>query len=386
MTARIKAAVVFGTRPEAIKMAPVVLELRREKRIDARTIVTAQHREMLDQVLDLFGITPDTDLNLMRQDQRLGEFMSRALTALTKVFEVERPDIVIVHGDTSTTLAAALAAFYLKIPVGHVEAGLRVKDRFCPFPEEMNRRLVDQMATLYFAPTKRAVDNLKSLGVPQDSIYLTGNTVVDAVAIILRNWSKFTTPDAERWAKARGFKILLTAHRRESFGAVLDGICDAVLRTLASQPDAHVLASVHRNPRVRKAMHAALTEHPRVTLISPPPYGEFIRLMKQADLILTDSGGIQEEAPAVGKYVLVLRKETERPEAVEAGFAKVIGTEPKRIVSEVSAARQHVESGGVPKAKTNPFGDGRAAKRICQAILYHFGAAKTRPADFTVGS
>jgi len=384
MAAPIKAAVVFGTRPEAIKMAPVVLELRREKRIDARTIVTAQHREMLDQVLDLFGITPDIDLNLMRPDQRLGAFMSRALVALTKVFEVERPDVVLVHGDTSTTLAAALAAFYLKIPVGHVEAGLRVKDRFCPFPEEMNRRLVDQMATLYFAPTKRAAENLKGVGVPRYAVYLTGNTVVDAVGIILKHWSRFTTPDAERWAKARGFKILLTAHRRESFGAVLDGICDAVHRTLANQPDAHVLASVHRNPKVRKAMHAALSEHPRVTLIDPPPYGEFIRLMKQADLILTDSGGIQEEAPAVGKYVLVLRKETERPEAVEAGFAKVIGTEPGAIVKEVTLARGRVASGLVPALSANPFGDGRAAKRIREAILYHFGAAKEPPKDFAV--
>jgi UDP-N-acetylglucosamine 2-epimerase len=384
MTALITAAVVFGTRPEAIKMAPVVLKLKRDERIAARTIVTAQHREMLDQVLDLFSVKPDIDLGLMRPDQRLAAFMSRALTALTKTFESDRPDIVVVHGDTSTTLAASLAAFYLNIPVGHVEAGLRVTDKFRPFPEEINRRLVDQMATIYFAPTKRATENLKGSGVPKDAVYLTGNTVVDAVSIILRSKVSFTTPEAKAWVKARGFKILLTAHRRESFGAVLDGICDAVLRTLANQPDAHVLASVHRNPRVRKAMHSALSGHPRVTLISPPPYGEFVRLMKHASLILTDSGGIQEEAPALGKYVLVLRKETERPEAVEAGFAKVIGTEPDVIVREATAARNHVESGRVPTLSANPFGDGRASQRIRQAILHHFGLAKEPPKDFAV--
>jgi len=361
--------VAFGTRPEAIKMAPVIAALRaRAPRIRTRVAVTAQHREMLDQVLLLYGIVPDHDLDIMRPRQTLTQITTRALDRLGRLLDERPPDLVLVQGDTTTTFAAALAAFYRRIPVGHVEAGLRTYDKFHPFPEEINRRLTSHIADWHYAPTPRARRALVREGVEPSRILVTGNTVIDAVLAVAKKplggspipgWK----PDPE------GRLILVTAHRRENFGAPLESICLALRDLVDRYPDVEVIYPVHLNPQVRGPVRALLGGRERIRLVPPMPYHPFVALMARSTLILTDSGGIQEEAPSLGKPVLVLREVTERPEAAEAGTVEVVGADRKRIVA---AARRLLDD---PRAyrrmarRINPYGDGKAAARIVRHIL-----------------
>jgi len=377
-------AVIFGTRPEAVKMAPLVLALQACRRRSVCTvIVTAQHREMLDQVLDVFGLTPAYDLDLMRPESALAGLTARVMTDLTPVLEEVKPDLVLVQGDTTTVLTAALAAFYLQIPVGHVEAGLRTDDRYNPFPEEINRRLTGRLATLHFSPTHWARDNLLAEGVAPETIFVAGNTVIDALQTVAEG--ELPKPaDLAADALAGRRLLLVTAHRRENLGEPLADICRALARIVEAEPDTALVYAMHRNPKVRDTVHSILGGRPRVHLIEPPDYLTFVGLMRQATLILTDSGGIQEEAPALGKPVLVLRRTTERPEGVTAGTARLIGTAEEDIVS---AALELLRSGERYQAMAravNPYGDGTASERILAAIQHHFGRGE-RPADFCPG-
>jgi len=372
----LKVLSIFGTRPEAIKMAPVVLELRkRSEEIDSRVCVTSQHREMLDQVLKVFDIRPDVDLDLMLENQGLAAFTARALEALGEVLERTEPDVVLVQGDTTTALAGALAAFYQRIPVGHVEAGLRTGDRYRPFPEEIDRRLVGVLATYHFAPTRVAADALRAEGA--ENIFVTGNTVIDALFRVLsgrggRDGS--ATPAVDASASTRRV-ILVTAHRRENFGRPLQNICGALRDIAERNPDVEIVYPVHPNPNVFEPVHERLGGQPRIHLTEPLPYPTFSRAMQQAYLILTDSGGIQEEAPSLHKPVLVLRTETERPEAVEAGTVKVVGIERQRIVQETERLLYDRDACRRMAEAANPYGDGHAAESIVNALLeIHRGA------------
>jgi UDP-N-acetylglucosamine 2-epimerase len=371
----VKVLSTFGTRPEAIKMAPVLAELSRfPGAIESRVCVTAQHREMLDQVLRVFGIVPDTDLDVMTDDQAPWQVVSSVLGGLDRVLAAEAPDLVLVHGDTTTTMAASLAAFYRRIPVGHVEAGLRTHDRYYPFPEEMNRVVADDLASFHFAPTARARENLLREGVKAGSIFVTGNTVIDALLGVAGR------PRAGGGANAAGTAvppagrlILVTAHRRENFGAPLTSICRALRDVADAFPDAAIVYPVHMNPNVERTAHAILGDHPRVSLVPPLSYEEFVELMARAHIVVTDSGGIQEEAPSLGKPVLVLRNETERPEAVEAGTVKVIGTERDTIVREITTLMNDGAAYDRMAGAVNPYGDGKAARRIVAAVMREMG-------------
>jgi len=366
----VKVLCVFGTRPEAIKMAPVVHELRRHPaRAQARVCVTGQHREMLDQVLGLFDIVPEHDLGLMRADQSLSGLTAAALTGLDAVIDSERPDWVVVQGDTTTAMAAALAAFHRNTPVAHVEAGLRSRNLAHPFPEEANRRIADVLSALHLAPTEAARDNLLREGVDDNGIVVTGNTVIDAL-----HWVAELPPpsDLEALTGGNGERrlLLVTAHRRESFGAAMEQICLA-LRDLATRyrDTVSVVYPVHLNPRVGEPVHRILGDLANVTLTPPLDYLRFVHLMKRAYLVLTDSGGIQEEAPGLGKPVLVLREVTERPEAVEAGTARVIGTSREHVVGAAARLLDDPAEYARMAHATNPFGDGHAARRIVAALL-----------------
>lgn len=354
---------VFGTRPEAIKMAPII-HAARAAGIETHVCVTAQHRDLLDQMLRVFRITPDHDLNLMQDDQTPLEFAARVFESLPPVLRKIRPDWLLVQGDTTTAFAAAFVAFQEKIRVGHVEAGLRTFDKLRPFPEEMNRRLISSLADLNFAPTLRAAANLRAEGVPDLRIVVTGNTVVDAIHGILSAPAEFVDP---RLAQLSGRILLVTAHRRENFGAPLEQICTAILALVEKFPDLTTVLPVHPNPSVHAAVHARLRNQPRILLVDPLSYPEFVHLMQRAALILSDSGGVQEEAPSVGTRVLVMREITERPEAVESGWAQLVGTSTEEIVTRASALLAQGESAksiGAP----NPFGDGHAAAKILQAL------------------
>lgn len=366
-----KVLFVFGTRPEAIKMAPVARAFVASGDMDVRICVTAQHREMLDQVLRLFKIEPEYDLNIMSAGQSLSGITSSILLSLQPILEEFKPDIVLVHGDTTTTLAASLAAYYQRIGVGHVEAGLRTGNIYSPWPEEINRRVVGTMAQLHFAPTERARANLLAEGVPPQSIHVTGNTVIDAlvsVTEVLKN----TPVLAEGFARSFDIDptkrmILVTGHRRENFGAGFDGIC-AALRRLAERTDVQIVYPVHLNPNVRNAVLSTLGDLPRVSLIEPQEYAPFVWLMSRADVILTDSGGIQEEAPALGKPVLVMRDTTERPEAVTAGTVRLVGTDEDLIVRETTRLLDDPTAYAAMAQAHNPYGDGHAAERILAAV------------------
>jgi len=383
---------VFGTRPEAIKMAPLVRELQKRPRaFKATVVVTAQHRTMLDQVMTLFQITSQYDLNVMQQNQSLEHVFTAVLTPLGPILEKEKPDIVLVHGDTLTTFAAALAAFYQRIPIGHVEAGLRSYDKANPFPEESNRVLTDHLTTLYFAPTAQARENLLKENISSKNIFVTGNTVTDALFFALKEkhtWNDSqlkTLYDAKNPLSLTHIKarmILVTAHRRENHGAPLERVFRALRRVADKFPDVTVVYPVHLNPHVQKSAQAVLSRHPRIHLLPPVDYLDLVHLMEKSTLVVTDSGGIQEEAPALGKPVLVLRKVTERPEAVAAGTAAVVGVDEegvyKRIVSLLTDQKAYARMANA----VNPYGDGLAAKRILDAIAFHFGTAPTRPVDF----
>ena len=370
---------VFGTRPEAIKMAPIIKQLRcRADKIAAQVWVTAQHRQMLDQVLQLFDIQPELDLNIMQEGQTPSQVAALVLQRLEPHLMKERPDWVLVQGDTTTVMATAIAAYHLRIRVGHVEAGLRTHDKMNPFPEEMNRIIGDAISDLHFAPTQRARDNLLNEGIPDESIRVTGNTVIDALLDVAnRAW----TPPPEsplarlpilpdRPASQVPRLLLVTAHRRESFGQPMRDICTA-LREIAMtrRGEVHLVYPVHLNPNVQEPVNALLTGLPNVTLLPPVDYGSLVYLMKRSHLVLTDSGGLQEEAPSLGKPVLVMREVTERPEAIEAGTARLVGTDPARIISETCRLLDDEEEYARMAHAVNPFGDGHAAERIVAALM-----------------
>ncbi|MGB9610819.1 MAG: non-hydrolyzing UDP-N-acetylglucosamine 2-epimerase [Bryobacteraceae bacterium] len=372
-----KVLFVFGTRPEAIKLCPLILAMRQRGEFDARVCVTAQHREMLDAMLARFGVEADDDLDVMAPDQPLSLLTARILERLDGVLVRRRPQLVIVQGDTTTTMAGALAAFYRRIPVGHVEAGLRTGDLGQPFPEEANRVLTSRLATLHFAPTPRAKANLRQEGVPEDRIFVTGNTGIDALLYTRERLERGEWPGFDASVPAPGRKlVLMTAHRRESFGEGFLRLCEGV-RRIAARGDTEIVYPVHPNPNVRTVVERELGGVERVHLIGPLDYVPFVDLMRRADLLLTDSGGVQEEGPSFGKPVLVMRNKTERQEAVEAGTAILVGTDPARIAAEAGRLLDSTEARRAFTRVRNPFGDGRASLRILDAILSFFSTSAT---------
>lgn len=363
-----KVMLIFGTRPEAIKMCPVVLELKRHKDIDTTVVVTGQHRQMLDQVLDVFHVKPDYDLSIMKSGQTLFDITVNILEELKAILEQEKPDIVLVHGDTSTTFSAALAAFYLKIPVGHVEAGLRTYDIHNPYPEEFNREAVSAIATLNFAPTETAKANLLREGKKPESIIVTGNTAIDALkTTVHHNYEN----DALTWAKGSRL-ILITAHRRENLGEPMHEMFHAIRRVLDEHDDVKAIYPIHMNPEVRRIADEEFGEDDRIHIIEPLDVVDFHNLMARCYLILTDSGGIQEEAPSLGKPVLVIRKTTERPEGVTAGTLKLVGTKEESIYKAFTELLDNKGAYDKMSSVANPYGDGKASERICDAIEKYF--------------
>lgn len=374
---------VFGTRPEAIKMAPLVKELGTRPGLESLCCVTAQHREMLDSVLDVFALTADEDLDVMTPRQTLSDITSRCLTRMDGAIERLEPDLVLVHGDTSTTFAGALSAFYHQVPVGHVEAGLRTYDKYSPFPEEMNRKLVSAIADLHFCPTKNNRENLLREGITE-GVFITGNTVIDALKTTVRDGYVFATPALNEIDYINRKAVLVTCHRRENYGEPMKNIMTALRELAAQNEDAELVYPVHLSPVVREAAGKYLAGAPRVHLIDPLPADEMHNLMARAYLVMTDSGGLQEEAPALGKPVLVLRRETERPEAVEAGTVALAGVEYEdvlRMGNELLRDRAAYER--MARA-VNPYGDGDACGRIADAIEWRFGLRGERPADYLV--
>ena len=373
-----KVMLIFGTRPEAIKMCPLVLELKRRPEFETVVCVTGQHREMLDQILQCFQVTPQYDLAIMRDKQTLFDVTVSILEKLRAILESEKPDVVLVHGDTSTAFVTALACFYLQIPVGHVEAGLRTYNLYSPFPEEFNRQAVDLIARFYFAPTELSRQNLLKEGKPAEHIFVTGNTVIDALDTTVR--SDYTHPEIE-WARGSRL-ILLTAHRRENLGKPMREMFRAIRRIVDETPDIKVIYPMHKNPAVREMARACFGGQERIHMIEPLDVLDFHNVMAHAYLIMTDSGGIQEEAPALGKPVLVLRRETERPEAVDAGTVALAGTDRENI--EKLAAELLTDRTAYDKMAraVNPYGDGHACPRIADAICYAFGLSERRPEEF----
>ncbi|TPG57956.1 non-hydrolyzing UDP-N-acetylglucosamine 2-epimerase [Ewingella americana] len=371
-----KVLTIFGTRPEAIKMAPLVHALAQDDAFESKVCVTAQHREMLDQVLHLFGIQPDYDLNIMQPGQDLTEITSRILKGLKPVLQEFQPDVVLVHGDTTTTLSASLAAFYQRIPVGHVEAGLRTGDLSSPWPEEANRRLTTHLAKWHFAPTETSRDNLLREGISTDDIFITGNTVIDAL-LWVRDRVKADAGLVEQQASryplidANKKMILVTGHRRESFGGGFDRICNALASIALQHPEVQIVYPVHLNPNVSEPVNRILRGIDNIILIDPQDYLPFVYLMDKAYLILTDSGGIQEEAPSLGKPVLVMRESTERPEAISAGTVRLVGTDTAKIVKEVSRLLSDENEYHSMSRAHNPYGDGQACRRILDALKNH---------------
>ncbi len=386
MAAPLKIMTVFGTRPEAIKMAPVVLELSRHPGLITPVVaVTAQHREMLDQVLQLFGIVPGHDLDIMAQGQTLFDITCRSLQGLNTVLAAERPDIVLVHGDTTTTFAGSLAAFYHRIAVGHVEAGLRTGNKFSPFPEEMNRKLTGSLTDLHFAPTATARDNLLAEAVDPAAVFVTGNTVIDALLATVDDRYEFAVPPLADIDYRSRRVILVTTHRRENLGEPLRHVYQALRDIVGEFADVEVVFPVHRNPRVREVVNAELGGLARVHLIDPLDYQPFANLIARSHLVLTDSGGIQEEAPSLGKPVLVLRDTTERPEALAAGTVKLVGTDRRRVYDETRRLLVDQAEYRRMASACNPYGDGRAARRIVDFLLWKHGLAAAKPEPYTSG-
>lgn len=380
---KIKVMTIFGTRPEAIKMAPLVKELeRRKSEFESIVCVTAQHRQMLDQVLDIFNITPRYDLDIMKAGQTLCDITCRSVTGLDGAIKEAKPDIVLVHGDTSTTLAGALAAFYNKAEVGHVEAGLRTYDRYSPYPEEMNRRLTSQLATIHFAPTVQNRDNLLKENIKKD-VFITGNTVIDALSTTVKTDYNFKN---EQLSKVDFSKptILLTAHRRENLGKPMENIMEAVKDVVTSYENLQVVYPVHLNPAVREIVFRVLGDVSRVHLIDPVDVEDMHNLMNRCYFVMTDSGGLQEEAPSLGKPVLVLRCETERPEAVKYGTVKIAGVEKDNITALAKELIEDKSAYDKMARAANPYGDGEASRRICDSLLYRFGKTNKGPDEFLV--
>ena len=383
MSKRIKVMSVFGTRPEAIKMAPLVLELQKHPELESVVCITAQHREMLDSVMDCFGIRADYDLNIMQQGQDLTAITTRVLERMRDVLSEVQPDIVLVHGDTTTTFAGALAAFYAKIPVGHVEAGLRTYDKWSPFPEEMNRKMVGSLADLHFCPTTANRDNLARENITKN-VFLTGNTVIDALQTTVVKDFTFAE-DILNQLDYQGKKIILvTCHRRENYGQPMTNIMTALRRVADAFPEVELVYPVHLSPVVQEAAHKYLDGHPRIHLIAPLSVDEMHNLMARCYLVMTDSGGLQEEAPALGRPVLVLRKETERPEAVAAGTVRLAGVEEEDIFRMASQLLSDPDAYHKMAHAVNPYGDGQACRRIVDAIQWHFGQLPQPPEPFGV--
>ncbi|MBP5078180.1 non-hydrolyzing UDP-N-acetylglucosamine 2-epimerase [Pseudomonas chlororaphis] len=377
----LKVLSVFGTRPEAIKMAPLALALAEDGRFESKVCVTAQHRQMLDQVLDLFALTPEYDLNIMQPGQDLNTVTTAILQGMKNVFEDFKPDIVLVHGDTATTFATALAAYYQQIPVAHVEAGLRTGNLYSPWPEEGNRKLTGALAALHFAPTENSENNLLKEGVHPESVYVTGNTVIDALLDVVKKLEESSSLRAgleEQFSFIRSGKkvILVTGHRRESFGGGFERICHALLDTAKAFPDVEIVYPVHLNPNVREPINRLLSGLDNIHLIEPLDYLPFVYLMNRSFIILTDSGGIQEEAPSLGKPVLVMRETTERPEAVEAGTVKLVGTEARAIAQHLELLLSDTAAYESMSFAHNPYGDGKACQRIIEVLANFSGAVK----------
>ena len=377
---KIKVMTVFGTRPEAIKMAPLVLELQKQsQRFEEITTVSAQHREMLDQVLDIFHIKPDYDLNIMHARQTLTDITSNVLINLDKILKEAKPDIVLVHGDTTTTFAASVAAFYNQIPIGHVEAGLRTWEKYSPYPEEMNRQMTDAMTDLYFAPTNQSKANLLKENHKEDNIYITGNTAIDALK---QTVDKEYHHDILDKVSPDNKLILLTMHRRENQGEPMRRVFKVIREVVESREDVEVIYPVHLSPAVQEAAKEILGNTERIHLISPLDVVDFHNLAARSYFIMTDSGGVQEEAPSLGKPVLVLRDKTERPEGVEAGTLKLVGTESEKVKKEMEELLDNdAEYQRMAQAK-NPYGDGKASERILDAIAYYFGVTDKKPIEF----
>ena len=372
---------IFGTRPEAIKMAPLVRELAERSEFESLCCVTAQHRQMLDSVLEIFHLRPDYDLNIMEPNQTLSTITSKCLMGLEGVMSQAKPDLVLVHGDTSTTFAGALAAFYQKIPVGHVEAGLRTWDRYSPFPEEMNRRLVGEIAELHFCPTASNRENLRRQGV-ENGAFVTGNTVIDALRTTVSKEYRFTTKLLNELDYTARKVVLVTCHRRENYGKPMASIMTALRRLADDFPETELVYPVHLSPVVQEAAAQYLSGHPRIHLIPPLDAEEMHNLMARCYLVMTDSGGLQEEAPALGKPVLVLRKETERPEAIAAGTARLAGTDEETVYA-MGAVLLRGGDGYTSMARAvNPYGDGQACRRIADAIAWKFGLSHRMPEEF----
>lgn len=379
----LKVLTVFGTRPEAIKMAPLVKELNsRPDEIKSFVAVTAQHREMLDQVLELFEIIPDYDLDIMREGQTLYDVTTRALEGLKEVLIQCNPDLVLVHGDTTTTFTAALAAYYRQIPVGHVEAGLRTNNKYSPFPEEMNRHLTGALAEYHFAPTEASMQNLIKENINMANIFVTGNTVIDALKATVQESYVFSDPLLNKIDFDKQRVLLVTTHRRENLGDPMRAIYLALKEIVETHPDVEVVFPVHKNPAVRRVVNEILGKIPRVHLIEPLQYEPFINLMQRCYLVLTDSGGMQEEAPSLGKPVLVLRDTTERPEAVEAGTVQLVGTDQEVVLSVTNKLLDNPLAYQNMAEAVNPYGDGLASKRIVDFICYRFRLSATEPTEF----
>lgn len=380
--AKKKIITIFGTRPEAIKMAPLVKELEKREEIDSKVCVTAQHREMLDQVLNLFDITPDFDLNIMKTKQTLTGITNKVLEGLEEVFMEEKPDMILVHGDTTTTFAGALAAFYQQVKVGHVEAGLRTFNKYFPFPEEMNRKLTGSLADLHFAPTKGSKKNLLREGISDSDIYITGNTVIDAMKHTVEENYIFESDELNHIDFENKKVIMITAHRRENWGQGIENICEALNKIVEANEDVELVYLVHLNPVVKDVVTERLGGKDRVHLLPPLDTKETHNLMNKSFMVMTDSGGLQEEAPHLGKPVLVLRNVTERPEAVEAGTVKLVGTDVDIIVNEASKILNDQNEYAKMSRAINPYGDGKASERIVNAILKYFELSDVEVQEF----
>lgn len=377
----LKIATVFGTRPEVIKLFPVIKQIERHSRLRSMVISTSQHREMIDELLPLFALRLDHDLNIIQPNQSLADISTRTLAGLDAIFKQDRPDFVLVQGDTTTAFIGALAAFYHKIPVGHIEAGLRSHDKTSPYPEEINRRLVSNLTDLHFAPTIKNAANLYKEGVAVEDIFVTGNTVIDALLQVAGRRNERLREYLPPAALQASRLILVTAHRRENWGAPLENLCHALKELVQLHSDIHVVYPVHLNPNVRQTVFAQLANEERIHLLAPLSYEPFVEAMTKAHVIITDSGGVQEEGPSLGKPILVFRNETERPEGVAAGGVKLVGTHCEHVVREASHLLNDEAAYRNMSTVRNPYGDGKAAQRVAQALLHYFEMAE-RPEDF----
>ncbi|EGO2646119.1 UDP-N-acetylglucosamine 2-epimerase (non-hydrolyzing) [Enterococcus hirae] len=375
---KIKIMTIFGTRPEAIKMAPLIKAIENDERFESIVTVTAQHRQMLDQVMDIFDLKADYDLNIMKDGQTLTDITSRVIKELDSVLVEAKPDIILVHGDTTTTFAASIAGFYHQIKIGHVEAGLRTWNKYSPFPEEMNRQLTDTLADIYFAPTVMSKSNLLKEGRPEESIFITGNTVIDAMEYTIKQ--NYSNELLDNLAGKR--IILVTMHRRENLGQPMTNVFKAINRLVEKFEDVHIVFPMHKNPKVRKNAEETLSDSEQVHLIEPLDVIDFQNFSNNSYMILSDSGGVQEEAPSLGVPVLVLRDTTERPEGIEAGTLKLVGTEEDKVFEEATLLLSDKEEYEKMSQASNPYGDGNASERILDAIAYNFGIQQEKPIDF----